>query len=89
MKTCEKFNNCPFTHTDPQFKVLNSIDHYLEDYCHDKNQECIVYQIDSKFGHDHVPSNMMPNGLPLPGTHKRDWPEVALEFKKHLNNKAF
>ncbi|WP_240838506.1 hypothetical protein [Acidaminobacter sp. JC074] len=46
MKTCEKFDNCPFTHADPQFKVLNSIDHYVEDFCHNKNTECIVYQID-------------------------------------------
>lgn len=90
MKECVKFENCPFTHCDSQYKILDSIDHYVEDYCHgSKQNDCVVYQLDNKFGHDHVPSNMMPNGLPLPGTHRRDWCEVALEFKKHINDKKF
>jgi hypothetical protein len=90
MNTCIKFETCPFTHCDTQFKKLNSIDHYVEDYCNgEKHDHCVVFQIDTKFGHNQVPSNMMPNGLPLPGTHKRDWTEIALEYKKHINKKPF
>lgn len=85
MKTCTEFSNCAFANCDNSYKVLQSLDHYISDYCNgDKHDTCIRIQIESKHGNLHVPTNMMPNGLPLPGTHRRDWTEIALEYKKHI-----
>lgn len=90
MKHCKLENNCAFTHLETAYKKLDSIQVYEHDFCHgDKQTACVRLNIDSEFGKLHVPSNMMPNGLPLPGTHKRDWSEIALQFKKHLNHEEF
>lgn len=85
MKECTKFKECSFINCDDSYKQLTSLDHYVTDYCHgEKLDTCIRIQIDAKHGELHVPTNMMPNGLPLPGTHRRDWTEIALEYKKHI-----
>lgn len=85
MKECRNFKTCSFVNCDPSFHQLTSIDHYIEDYCHgEKVDNCIRLKIEDRLGSIHVPSNMMPNGLPLPGTHRRDWTEIALEFEKHI-----
>lgn len=85
MKTCSKFETCAFTHASTEFKLLGTLDHYMSAYCHaDDSSHCVRIQLEDKNGAIHVPSNMMPNGLPLPGTHRRDWTEVALEYKKHI-----
>ncbi len=85
VKECTKFNSCSFPNCDKSYHLLTSIDHFIEDYCKgEKRDDCIRLKIENHNGKIHVPSNMMPNGLPLPGTHRRDWDEVALEFKKHI-----
>lgn len=90
MDKCTKFKDCAFTHSNNQYRKLQSIEHYIDDYCRSgKHGECVRFKIDVKHGTIHVPSNMMPNGLPLPGTHRRDWTDIALEHKKHLNDHEF
>lgn len=90
MKHCKFENDCAFTHLESNYKKLDSIKVYEHDFCHGSQQaDCIRVQIQTEFGKVHVPSNMMPNGLPLPGTHRRDWTEIALQYKKHLNHDEF
>jgi hypothetical protein len=85
VKECNLIKTCPFANCEPSFHQLNSIDHFIHDYCNgEKNNECIRIKLGSRNGGIHVPTNMMPNGLPLPGTNRRDWDEVALEYKKHI-----
>lgn len=82
---CSKFESCSFTHCETNFKLLESIDHCVEDFClTDDHGRCIRLQLEEKNGPLHVPTNMMPNGLPLPGTHRRDWTSIAIEYKKHI-----
>lgn len=85
MKECNKIKTCAFANCAPEFHKLNSIDHFIDDYCKgDKTNTCIRIKLEAHNGAINVPLNMMPNGSPLPGTNKRDWHQVALEFKKHI-----
>jgi hypothetical protein len=88
MTYCPKEEKCAFTHCDDQFKILASMSYYEKEFCHGSSQErCVRIKLENKFGKIHVPSNMMPNGLPLPGTHRRDWTSYAINYKRFVENK--
>lgn len=90
MNPCPKEQACAFMHCDENFKMLPSMSYYEKTYCHGEVQgECIRIKLESKYGALHVPSNMMPNGMPLPGTHRRDWSINAIEYKKYLENRDY
>lgn len=90
MSGCVKELNCAFVHCEEQFKVLPAIAVYEEKYCHgEEATNCIRFKLDEKFGKVQVPSNMMPNGLPLPGTHRRDWTISAINYKRYLENREY
>lgn len=53
---------------------------FINRYCKGKEQDkCIRKKISKALGGpDKVPTNMMPNGMPLAGTLKDDWPDEVL-----------
>jgi len=88
MKLCPIEQDCAFTHCDEKYKLLPAMEVYETKYCNGSDaSECIRFKLSDKFGKLQVPSNMMPNGLPLPGTHRRDWTTVALQYKRYVENK--
>lgn len=87
--SCSKEVNCAFTNCDSRYKLLSGISLYEDKFCKGQEKSCIRYRLDEKYGPVQVPTNMMPNGLPLPGTHRRDWTLVALEHKKYLDNREY
>lgn len=88
MTYCPKVEKCAFTHCDERFNLLSSMHYYETEFCHGPSQEkCVRIKLEKKFGSLHVPSNMMPNGLPLPGTHRRDWTINAINYKRFVENK--
>jgi hypothetical protein len=50
---------------------------FVRSYCRgDKQDMCVRKKVSKTLGGpDKVPLNMMPTGLPLFGTTKKDWPE--------------
>lgn len=89
MHNCPREKDCAFTHCDERFKLLPSIENFEMAYCHGVEDDCIRYKLADKFGEVRVPSNMMPNGMPLPGTHRRDWTDTALHYKRYLENRDY
>ncbi len=89
MKNCSKEEKCTFAHCEKRYKMLSSMTLYKTKYCEGESNECIRFKLAEKFGNVQVPSNMMPNGLPLPGTHRRDWSEVALKYPRYLENRDY
>ncbi|MCH4889523.1 hypothetical protein EZV73_18220 [Acidaminobacter sp. JC074] len=89
MRKCTNEKECAFAHCDDRYKSLPSMALYETKYCKGQSNECIRLKLTEKFGSLRVPSNMMPNGLPLPGTHRRDWSEVALKYPRYLENRDF
>ena len=50
---------------------------FVRAYCKgDKQDECIRKKVSKALGGPHkVPVNMMPTGMPLFGTTRKDWPD--------------
>jgi hypothetical protein len=73
---CKIFVNCNFVKVsgddDDQKQVLRG---FISKYCQGKNQEqCIRKKMSKALGSpERVPANLMPNGLPLPGTGNKNW----------------
>lgn len=78
MADCENLASCAF------FKEYESdegkktaLQGFVNIYCKgDKQGDCVRKKVSKALGGpEHVPVNMMPNGLPLSGTSDADWPE--------------
>lgn len=79
---CENIENCSilkeygekegFSQAVAGFRML---------YCEGDNMEkCLRRKLAKKLGGpDKLPSNMMPNGLPLTGTDSNEWPQNVLD----------
>ena len=48
-------------------------------HCDGDPESCARKQLADEHGRDTVPDNMMPNGLPIPGTSDDDWPPEATD----------
>ena len=57
---------------------------FLRKYCRGPHQEdCLRKAVSAALGGpEHVPANMLPNGLPMTGTDTADWPEAAKEIRR-------
>lgn len=89
MGLCPKEEQCAFMNCDEKYNILPAMAVHKTNYCESKNELCIRYKLSDKYGEIKVPSNMMPNGLPLPGTHRRDWTTVALQYQRYIKNKDY
>ena len=88
MRLCPKEQECAFMQCDEKYRLLPAIEGYEAKYCNGLDaSECIRFKLSDKYGKVIVPSNMMPNGLPLPGTHRRDWTTTALQYKRYVENR--
>lgn len=85
MDECPNMSRCSF------FQVYaNSEEHavavagFLRLYCRGEGQErCVSKKVSSEVGGpDKVPSNMLPNGVPVAGTDASSWPEEVLRVIK-------
>ncbi len=81
---CPSLDVCGFLNNNA-VKDGNSIvaKGFMKKYCNDNYNKCFIYSLGKKYGRDKLPENLMPNGLPLAGTDKKNWPE---EIKKDLTN---
>jgi len=83
---CERLAACPFfkvSESDPD--VASAKRGLIEMYCRgDKQDSCVRLAMFHKFGSPLVPKNMMPNGMPLPGTNESEWDVKVVKFKRDL-----
>jgi len=74
MSNCPNLDKCNFfnVYQDQKKKALKG---FVGLYCKGDNQSKCLRKFVSKIlgGSEFVPSNMMPNGLPLSGTKDLDW----------------
>lgn len=59
---------------------------FLRKYCRGPHQEDCLRKVVSAAlgGPEHVPANMLPNGLPMTGTSTDDWPEEAKDVRRRV-----
>jgi hypothetical protein len=83
---CERLVACPFFKVDESDPTLASAKRGLAAmYCRgDKMEKCVRLAISHEFGGPLVPQNMMPNGMPLPGTTEAKWDTKVIKFKRDL-----
>ncbi len=85
MPICEKLANCAFVGCCEQFEKSTAAKGFISMYCKgSKMDACIRKKLANNFGKEIVPSNMMPNGAPLPGTDQNSWDEKALHFRRYV-----
>ena len=81
MSICQYLDKCNFfkVYQDQKKRALKG---FVQLYCQGNNQNKCLRKIVSKTfgGSEFVPSNMMPNGLPLGGTKDLDWTSDVKEF---------
>lgn len=84
-KECPNLGICDFFIYANSDKEEESLNGFLKRYClTDTQEKCIRKKLSIMFGRECVPSNMMPNGLPLPGTKKDGWDERAKNFRNYV-----
>lgn len=85
MTECKNLSSCGFVKCCEEFEKEASVNGFIQMYCKGKRMgECVRLRLCDKYGKVVVPKNMMPNGYPLPGTSKEDWPEQAIRPSKFL-----
>jgi hypothetical protein len=81
MTCCDRAEKCVFTNRVEADIVRSlALKGFATVYCRgDKQAECIRKKISKTLGGpEKVPENMMPNGLPLPGTSRKDWSSAVM-----------
>jgi hypothetical protein len=78
MEDCEKLAACAFMkayESDENTKF--ALRGFVRMYCKGERKDICIRKKVSKTlgGPEHVPLNMMPDGLPILGTSNHDWPE--------------
>ena len=73
---CNNYVSCSFvkiSYDDDRRKLV--LRRFISKYCQGKSQEqCIRKKVCVALGGpERVPANLMPNGLPLPGTGNKNW----------------
>ena len=84
---CERLAACPFFNIDESDPGVASAKRGLMAlYCKgDKKDSCVRLAVFHKFGSPtSVPKNMMPNGMPLPGTNDSEWDTAVIKYKREL-----
>jgi len=85
MGECPKLKFCEFFKYAKADSEEGSLNGFITRYCLTGMQEnCIRNILSSKYQKEVVPSNMMPNGLPLPGTKKDGWDEKAKNYRNYI-----
>jgi hypothetical protein len=78
MTDCENLGTCAFfkAYTNDENLKL-ALQGFVSLYCKGGKQgQCVRKKVSKALGGpQHVPVNMMPNGLPLAGTTSADWPQ--------------
>jgi hypothetical protein len=82
---CERLEKCPFfNYSDESPDVAAAKRGLSRQYCQGKKRKhCVRLAIFGEFPQD-VPQNMMPNGLPMPGTSDEGWNPEVVAFKQKL-----
>lgn len=85
MSVCENLSGCPFVAFCNKTDKSSSVNGFINMYCKGSRMDtCIRLRLCHQFDRTIVPKNMMPNGLPLPGTGKDDWSDQAINFRRLL-----
>ncbi len=84
MVDCGIMNQCSFfrVYGMDESKSL-AIAGFVRIYCRgDRQAQCLRKKVSAALGGpDHVPPNILPNGLAMSGTKTDDWPEEAKEIR--------
>lgn len=84
---CPNLAACPFVKYCKENNATTSVNGFILMYCQGERQSaCVRKQLCEKFGKQVVPKDMMPNGLPLPGSVKEGWSEEALDYRNKLSH---
>ncbi len=85
MSECQNLSGCSFVNCCKEYSKADSVQGFINLYCKgNKMTQCVRRKIAMQIGKEHVPKNMMPNGLPLPGTSREDWTEQAIHFRSYI-----
>lgn len=86
---CENIATCNFfKHFEENLERQMVLRGFIRIYCKgDRQDKCMRKQISKRFGGGQfVPSNMMPNGFPLPTTNNLEWSDdvksAIIELKR-------
>ncbi|MFW5991551.1 MAG: hypothetical protein ACOCQX_04960, partial [Candidatus Nanoarchaeia archaeon] len=81
---CPEFQRCNFLKENvAKDSMKMAVEGFKQKYCKGNYEKCKRYAIGKKIGHDKLPANMMPNGLPITGTNDDDWSD---EVKSMINS---
>lgn len=85
MAVCKNLSGCSFVNCCEQYSKSQSVNGFINMYCKGNRMgDCVRLKICDQLGKVLVPKNMMPNGLPLPGTGKDEWADEAVNYRKHI-----
>jgi hypothetical protein len=82
---CKNLAQCPFFNCCDELQKNTSVAGFMTLYCKgDKMSSCVRLRLSDQFGKQVIPKNMMPNGLPVPGTNCDGWSPEALDYRTVL-----
>jgi hypothetical protein len=85
MATCDSFRDCTFLRSCESLREYKlAVAGFIRLYCSGpKIDECVRKKVGRELGgQQHVPANMLPNGLPRSGTSDADWPEEVKKISR-------
>ena len=82
MTECANLLTCAFFKKYQQDEALKlALEGFIMKYCKGNMQDqCVRKKVSQKLGTQNVPLNMMPNGSPITGTSKNDWPDTVKDI---------
>lgn len=74
--SCPNYNNCAFLKANENKEALKTpMKGLKQKYCEQSYEECKIYKLSQQTDMNKIPSNLMPNGMPLTDTDDSNWPQ--------------
>ncbi|MGM5483157.1 MAG: hypothetical protein ACQESF_06855 [Nanobdellota archaeon] len=82
---CPQIKSCKFLIANKDNEDIKmAIQGFMKKYCNSNFKQCKIYKLGEKIGHEKIPENLMPNGLPITNTSDDQWSEKVKEELKSL-----
>ncbi len=85
---CPYIQDCVFLKANENKEELKTpMKGLKQKYCEQHNEECNIYKLAQEFEMNKIPSNLMPNGMPLTGTNDNSWDAEVKDKLREIMNK--
>ncbi len=80
MPECPLMDDCKFYEKYENTDNKTLLEGFVKRFCKGDFNKCVIKKITEDHSMDYVPGNMLPDGMPEPGTDDSDWSEDIIDY---------